>query len=81
MHFSLRLAKFSSWAEPRWVITPMVGWMMSRSTSISPASLMPASKMPTCVCSERRHTESGTPIWEFQERGERVTLKSGDSIW
>ena len=81
MHFSRREPKFSSWADPRCVSTPIVGCMMACSGAISPGSLMPASKMPSCVRSDSLHTESGTPICEFHERGERVMLKSGASSW
>ena len=59
------VAKFSWWAGPMFVITPMVGWMMARSACISSGLEMPASKMPTCECSVSCHTLSGTPTCEL----------------
>ena len=42
---------------------------------------MPASKRATSVCSFSSHTDSGTPICELYERGERTIFCDGSSNW
>ena len=63
--FWARLMKFSSWACPMLVNTPMVGRMTSCSGIISSGSEMPASKMAKLSASFICHTESGTPTCEL----------------
>ena len=60
---------------------PMVGWIIDCKASIYPGSEIPASKMPSVVVCSKRHTDRGTPSWEFHERGERVTVSSSAVSW